>query len=265
MLRAPTVAVALAVVSALGAGAILAGCQATAGRRLPPPVSEAGLAPPTAPPTSTRQVGSVTLEGAPHAAWARREVDLFKKPAAGTRMSSYPAHTPWGGPSVFLVRDAWRDELGDLWLRVQLPRRPNGASAWARARDLALTPLQYAVEVDLSERRLRLLRDGDLVKTYRVAVGRATTPTPVGDFYVTVKLRPPVISRVYGDWALGLSGFSDVLDQFGTGDGQIAVHGTSGTWSLGQAVSNGCVRMSNRDISELARLLPQGSPVRIKA
>jgi lipoprotein-anchoring transpeptidase ErfK/SrfK len=206
----------------------------------------------------------VTLEGGPHAAWARREVELYSKPGGQGRESSHPAHTPWGGPAVFLVKEAWRDELGGLWRRVLLPRRPNGASAWASARDLALTPLSYAAEVDLSERRLRLLRDGEVAKTYRVAVGKASTPTPIGDFYVTVKLRPPVISRVYGDWALGLSGFSDVLDQFGTGDGQIALHGTSGTSSLGQAVSNGCVRLSNRDISELARLLPQGSPVRIK-
>jgi lipoprotein-anchoring transpeptidase ErfK/SrfK len=74
-----------------------------------------------------------------------------------------------------------------------------------------------------------------------------------------------VISKVYGDWALGLSGYSDVLDQFGTGDGQIAVHGTRGTWALGQAVSNGCIRMANGDVSVLAKVAPPGTPVTIEA
>jgi lipoprotein-anchoring transpeptidase ErfK/SrfK len=74
-----------------------------------------------------------------------------------------------------------------------------------------------------------------------------------------------VISRVYGAWALGLSGYSDVLDQFGTGDGQLALHGTRGTWALGQAVSNGCIRLANPDVIALAKASPPGTPVTIVA
>jgi len=58
-----------------------------------------------------------------------------------------------------------------------------------------------------------------------------------------------------------LSGFSEVLGQFGTGDGQIALHGTSDTSSLGQEISHGCVRLNNQAITMLARLLPLGTPV----
>jgi lipoprotein-anchoring transpeptidase ErfK/SrfK len=251
--------VALAVTAALAAG----GCRATVGE-LP---ARPEAAPPTtvAPPPATQAVGKVVLEGGPHAAEANQEVRLYARPGARRPISRDPGHNRWGGPAVFLVKEAWRDEQGELWLRLLLPRRPNGASAWARARELVLTPVEHSAEVDLSQRRLRLLRHGKVTRTYRVAVGRQATPTPVGEFYVTVKLQPPTISRVYGAWALGLSGFSDVLDQFGTGDGQIALHGTSGTWALGQAVSNGCVRLANDDITELARLLPEGAPVRIRA
>ena len=95
------------------------------------------------------------------------------------------------------------------------------------------------------------------------AVGRPSKPTPTGQFYVTVKLRPPQISPVYGAWALALSGFSNVLDQFGTGDGQIALHGTSNTAEIGQAVSHGCVRLDNQVVTTLAKLLPLGTPVTI--
>jgi lipoprotein-anchoring transpeptidase ErfK/SrfK len=254
------------VAGALALAALLAGCSATVGGEQPGTVA----APPsvattvTVPPT-TLEVGPVSLGDAPHAAWAQGEVDLFEEPSAATHASDYPARNPWGDPSVFLVRQAYRDDQGELWLRILLPRRPNGASAWARAEDLVLTPLRHSVEVDLSERRLRLMRDGKVSRSYNVAIGASETPTPIGEFYVTAKLRPPTISEVYGDWALGLSGFSEVLDQFGTGDGQIALHGTTGTWAIGQAVSNGCIRLANPDIADLAKVLPLGSPVRIQA
>jgi len=56
-----------------------------------------------------------------------------------------------------------------------------------------------------------------------------------------------------------------VLEQFGTGDGQIALHGTADLGDLGQEVSNGCVRMTNEIISSLATSLPLGTPVTIRA
>src|SRR5919108_666346 len=96
---------------------------------------------------------------------------------------------------------------------------------------------------------------GQRIPTVPVAVGAEDTPTPTGDFSLTAKLRPPRISPVFGSWALALSAWSDVLDQFGTGDGQIALHGTRRVASLGQAVSHGCVRLDDRAIIELAELL----------
>ena len=65
--------------------------------------------------------------------------------------------------------------------------------------------------------------------------------------------------------ALGLSAYSEVLDQFGTGDGQIALHGTNHSSELGRAITHGCVRLSNASISKLAAELPPGSPVDIHA
>jgi lipoprotein-anchoring transpeptidase ErfK/SrfK len=99
-----------------------------------------------------------------------------------------------------------------------------------------------------------------------VGIGRAFTPTPTGRFFVTVKLRPPQVSAVYGAWALGLSGYSEVLEQFGAGDGQIALHGTNNPGAdLGREVSDGCVRLDNQAITTLAETLPLGTPVTVRA
>jgi lipoprotein-anchoring transpeptidase ErfK/SrfK len=264
-------AVALLAVAAVALGACSSSAGSTSARRplaaAPAQAAQTEATKPLDVPTTTTRppAGPVRYGSGPVAAWAKRTVALFAAPGGGRRTGTYPARTPWGGPSVFLVKRALRHQDGAVWLQVLVPRRPNGGRAWARGSDFVVAPLRTRITVDLSERRLTLLRDERPVRSVTVAVGSAVTPTPVGEFFITVKLRPPVISRVYGAWALGLSGYSDVLEQFGTGDGQIALHGTRGTWALGQAVSNGCVRMTDADVSALAKAAPPGTPVTIVA
>jgi lipoprotein-anchoring transpeptidase ErfK/SrfK len=229
----------------------------------------------TAGPSVTRQAavstlpppGQVKLGSAPaHVALAVTDVTVRSQPADSSPVVGvFPAKLPWGSPTPFLVRQAHRDAAGEVWLQILLPRRPNGSSGWVHREQVRLRPVTQEVEVDLSSRTARLLRDGRTERTWPVGIGEANTPTPTGRFYITVKLRPPQISRVYGAWALGLSGYSQVLEQFGTGDGQIALHGTADLSDLGQQVSNGCVRMTNQVITRLAETLPLGTPVTIRA
>jgi lipoprotein-anchoring transpeptidase ErfK/SrfK len=251
--------------AALLAGAVaLAGC----GSRPPDPAGPAApatAAQPAAPAPSAS--GPVPLGDAPaYVALAATDVTARSRPRdSGRVVGLFGAKLPWGSPTPFLVRQAHRDDAGDTWLNVFLPRRPNGMSGWVRREQVRVRPVAHEVEVDLSARTARLLRDGRTQRTWLVGIGRDATPTPTGRFFVTVKLRPPQISAVYGAWALGLSGYSEVLEQFGTGDGQIALHGTANLGNLGQQVSNGCVRMSNEMIASLAEALPLGTPVTIKA
>ena len=209
--------------------------------------------------------GPVRLgDAAAYAAIARGEVTVRSQPGGGRLLQSLPAKLVWGTATPFLVREARRVD-GQLWYRVLLPRRPNESSGWLPASQVTTAPRPNRAEVDLSARRLTLYRGVDAIGSFPVAIGTSSTPTPTGRFFVTVKLRPPQISTVYGVWALGLSAYSEVFDQFGTGDGQIALHGTANSSELGRAVSHGCVRLSNPAISTLARLLPPGSPVQIQA
>jgi lipoprotein-anchoring transpeptidase ErfK/SrfK len=209
--------------------------------------------------------GPVRLGDAPaYVALAVKDVNVLSRPRGGRVVALFPAQLPWGSPTPFLISEARRTEDGDTWLKVLLPRRPNGSTGWVRPDQVRVTPVTQAVQVDLSARSASLWRDRRKVRSWRVAIGTAGTPTPTGRFFVTVKLKPPQISTVYGAWALGLSGYSDVLEQFGTGDGQIALHGTHNPAVLGSAVSNGCVRMDNEVISLLAETLPLGTPVTIR-
>lgn len=161
-----------------------------------------------------------------------------------------------GVPLVFYVVE----QDGD-WIEVQLPIRPNGSTGWVRASEVTLNSLTYALSASIDDRTLTLTKDGEDVKTFDVAIGTGDTPTPTGDFYLTELLIPT--NEGYGPYAFGLSAFSDVLNSFGGGPGQIGLHGTPDADSIGQAVSHGCIRLHNDDITYLAEILPLGTPISI--
>jgi lipoprotein-anchoring transpeptidase ErfK/SrfK len=254
----------VALTAALLAAIALTGCGRSGASDPASPIAT-GPAAPT--PPADPEPGPVQLGAAPaYAAIATKDVTVYADSHSNASVTAvFPAKLPWGDATSFLIREAYRDAAGRTWLRVFLPRRPNETTGWVRRNQVQLRPVRHHVEVDLSSRTARLLRDGRTVRSWPVGIGRQATPTPTGSFYLTVKLRPPQISAIYGAWALGLSGYSDVLEQFGTGDGQIALHGTTDPTDLGREVSNGCVRLDNEAITSLARVLPLGAPVTIRS
>lgn len=163
-----------------------------------------------------------------------------------------------GAPLTFLV-----DREDDAWLEVLLPVRPNGTTGWVAAADVQLFRTPFRIEVFLSEHRL-VVHDGDHVRVETaIGVGGDGTPTPPGRYYVTELLEPPDPTGPYGPYAFGLSGFSEVHLDFAGGEGVIGIHGTDDPSSIGRDVSNGCIRLANDDIVELATFLPLGAPVTI--
>jgi hypothetical protein len=170
-----------------------------------------------------------------------------------------------GYPMVFAIVAVVRDEACEpVWYRVQLPIRPNGAQGYVRARDVELHRVLTRIEIDLSDRRLDFLRDGELVWRLPAAVGSASTPTPTGRYYVNQRLLAPDPSGPWGPAALGVSAFSPVLVNWAQG-GPIGIHGTNNPASIGQAASNGCLRLANDDLERLYRRTPAGTPVVIRA
>jgi lipoprotein-anchoring transpeptidase ErfK/SrfK len=147
---------------------------------------------------------------------------------------------------------------------VYLPTRPNGSNGWVPRSALRVYRDPYRVRIDLRRHRLTAWRDGSVVVRGPVGVGRAVSPTPAGTYYVVSRIRPPDPYGVYGAFAFGLSAHSNVYARFGFGgDGRIGLHGTNDPSGLGHDVSHGCIRMTNRVILRLARILPLGTPVTI--
>jgi hypothetical protein len=150
------------------------------------------------------------------------------------------------------------------WYHVELPMRPNGATGWVPARDVKLAWVSTKIVVDVSRRRLMLLRRGRLVLRTPVAVGASATPTPRGRFYINQRLIPSDPRGPFGPAALGVSAFSNVLTGWAQG-GPVGIHGTNEPWSIGHPVSNGCIRVPNAVIRRLFAAVPAGTPVIITA
>lgn len=192
-----------------------------------------------------------------------RVVAVFASPSGTGRPARRIARTTAEGralPVVFSVLD----RRGG-WLRVALPVRPVGARGWVRARDVALTRTAYRIEIRRSAHRLVLYERDRVVLRAPIAVGRAVSPTPRGRYFVTDLLRPPDPRGFYGPFALGLSAYSPVYTSFAGGDGQVGIHGTNRPAVLGRDVSHGCVRVANAVVTRLARTVPLGTPVVVRA
>lgn len=167
-----------------------------------------------------------------------------------------------GAPTVVpVIRSA--DTRDRTWLRVRLPQRPNGTTGWIAADGTIAGVAHWTIRVDRSQRRAIVLRDGHLTRRFRVVVGRPSMPTPLGRFFVAERVRQPRGSPL-GPWVLATSAYSNVLQEFDGGPGQIGLHGRTGLPDpLGTASSHGCIRFSDHATAWLARRARAGTPIAI--
>jgi len=176
---------------------------------------------------------------------------------------------PSGAPLVFLVK-----QFGTDMLNVYLPVRPNGSTGWIRRADVKLSQHDWRILVQTGAHMISVYchiscpsgaLPNDVFLQEPIAVGKQDTPTPGGIYYIKELLKPPDPTTVYGPYAYGLSGFSNVLQTFNGGQGVIGIHGNNDASVLGKDVSHGCIRMSNPGITKLVAVLPLGVPVTIQA
>jgi lipoprotein-anchoring transpeptidase ErfK/SrfK len=193
-------------------------------------------------------------------AYARvAHVSVYGSEASGRVRQTLSNPTDDGTLLSFLVRS-----VRPRRALVYLPTRPNGSSGWVPRSQVRLLTEPYRVKIDLRAHRLTVWRSGAPILRAPVGVGRAVTPTPAGTYYVVSRIRPYDPGSVYGAFAFGLSAHSNVFTSFGFGgDGRIGLHGTNDPSGVGHDVSHGCIRMTNRAILRLSRLLPLGTPVTI--
>ena len=152
---------------------------------------------------------------------------------------------------------------GVAWLLVMLPGRPNGTRGWIEQRGTRRATTHWRVLVETTRRRLLVYRNGQLVRDFPAVVGKRSTPTPHGHFFVEESVRVAG-GNAGGPFALALNAHSEVLRTFDGGPAQIAIHGMANLdGAVGTASSHGCVRLADRAIRWLAGHVAPGVPVDI--
>ena len=166
------------------------------------------------------------------------------------------------------LRIVARRRVGGRWfVRVLLPARPNGRSAWVAADRVVLLRTRWHVYVERGARRLTITRGGHVVRSARIVVGKPGSPTPTGTFAIAERIAQPSARGFVGAWVLALTAFSGTYRQFDGGPGRVAIHGRGGASlgdPLGTARSHGCVRVDNALVRWMARRLQPGVPVTIR-
>jgi lipoprotein-anchoring transpeptidase ErfK/SrfK len=162
---------------------------------------------------------------------------------------------------------ARRAVAGRWFVRVLLPERPNGSSAWIAADRVVLLRTRWHVHVNRRARRLVITRGGRRVRSARIVVGAPASPTPAGEFALSERVAQRSAHGFVGPWVLALTAFSGTYRQFDGGPGRVAIHGRGGASlrdPLGTARSHGCLRVANTLVRWMARHLQAGTPVTIR-
>jgi lipoprotein-anchoring transpeptidase ErfK/SrfK len=193
-------------------------------------------------------------------------VHARSRPGAGRGVWWVGTETGWSKePQVLLVLGS-AFHRGREWLRVLLPIRPDGATAWIPRDNAVLQATRYWITVDKKARMVTIYLRGTRLHRFQAVIGKPATPTPDGLAAIYEKDPQPNPHAFLGPWALPLTILSHALFNYGGGPGRIAIHGRDAASlndPLGSARSHGCIRIDNKPIEWMAHHIPQGTPVQI--
>jgi len=207
---------------------------------------------------------TMTNDKSAHWAPVIRKAIVRAQPATSSRVMATLGTRTTDSDTQNLVLILTQRDLSptQTWYRVRLPILPNNSTGWVQAGYLGDV---YAVKthlyVDREHFRATLKKNGKVVFTSVVGVGRTIWPTPRGEFYIRSKLTN-FNDPFYGPVAFGTSARSTALTDW-PGGGFVGVHGTNQPEILPGRVSHGCIRMPNASILKLARLMPVGTPLTV--
>jgi len=146
------------------------------------------------------------------------------------------------------------------WGRVEIPYVWPRREGWIPLRGLAHDRTYVEVHVDLSRHWISVTKFGRLQFGLRAATGAGSSPTPVGEYFVTDRI-PFAVGGSLGSFAFGISGIQPRLPAGWSGGNQLAIHGTNDPSSIGTNASAGCMRVSERGLDRLMPLLRLGTPI----
>lgn len=203
------------------------------------------------------------LQGISHWAYPDTEALVHASPSAHARViGKLRFLTGDEQAELYIALASARLRSGRTWIQIEFPGRPNGQTGWVPRTALeAFHTVDGYLLVDRSTLRATLFRDGGAIFSAPIGVGKPSTVTPAGHFYVMEKLIT-LNAPVYGPYALGTSAYAPTLQEW-PGGGVVGIHGTDEPQLIPGRPSHGCIRMRNADITRLWAIIDLGTPIEV--
>jgi hypothetical protein len=198
-------------------------------------------------------------------AYVNRIANVYWQPSTHSRqISKLTWFTEDGFNSVYILLRAHWDRGGREWVEIRVPGRPNGRTGWVQRNALARFHVTHlALVVNRQTLRMYYYKDGRQLWSAPVGIGKPSTPTPAGHFWIREKFSNLPSSSGYWPYAFGTADYSTLKDW--EGGGVVGIHGPFGApvSAIPGRISHGCIRLHTWDDAWLGRHLGIGTPLRV--
>jgi hypothetical protein len=198
-------------------------------------------------------------------AYVRRIANIYSRPSTHSRrVSKLRWWTEDNFSSIYLLLRAHWVTQRQEWIKIRIPGRPNGRTGWVQRNALRRFHMTHAAIV-VNRRTLHLYyySNGHLIWSAPVGIGKPSTPTPAGHFWIREKFSNLPRSSGYWPYAFGTTDYSTLKDW--EGGGVVGIHGPFGApnSAIPGRISHGCIRLHTWDDAWLGRHLQLGTPLRV--
>jgi len=128
----------------------------------------------------------------------------------------------------------------------------------------ATAQAEKKIYINSASRLMMLYEDNTRLAMYHLGLGKVSTPTPTGYYKITEKvINPSWIDPSDPEYEIPSGSDNPLGYRWMQIWGNYGIHGTNNPSSIGGYVSNGCIRMNERDVEELFDAVEVGTPVEI--
>ena len=153
---------------------------------------------------------------------------------------------------------------GSIWLLLLALAIASRETANAQTPDPSVATRSHRqILVSIPDRKLAVLDQGKVIRTFPVSVGTSVSPSPTGQFQIVHRISNPTY---YHPGVVILPGSDNPIGPrwIGLSKRGYGIHGTNQPESIGHAASHGCIRLRNRDIKQLFDMVRVGDVVEIR-
>lgn len=183
---------------------------------------------------------------------------------SSSRVGRLTWYTPDGFSSIYLLLRAHWNASGQEWVKIRIPGRPNGQTGWVERAALGPFHLTHLlVVVNREQMRMYFYSLGRQIWSAPVGVGKPSTPTPAGHFWIDERFQISDPSSGYYPYAFGTTDYSTLTEW--PGGGVVGIHGPYyEPQGIPGQISHGCIRLEIADDFWLAQHLTLGTPLRVE-